>query len=171
MWSPSRKCRRRRPRSSPMKSFLTLLVFLALVAAAALTGMSYRPGAWYEALIKPDSTPPNWVFAPAWTVLYVMIAVAGWRVFESEGIGRALIVWAVSLQLNAAWSVLMFREHQIGTAAVDIAAMWLSIAAFIWLTWRPNRLASLLFVPYLAWVSYAAALNFAIWQLNPNAPA
>jgi tryptophan-rich sensory protein len=75
-------------------------------------------------------------------------------------------VWAVSLQLNAAWSVMMFKEHLIGYAFADIVALWLSIVAFISMTWGTNRLASLLFVPYLIWVSYAAALNFAIWQLN-----
>jgi benzodiazapine receptor len=149
-----------------MKSLLSLVVFLALVAAAALTGMTYLPGEWYEALVKPSWTPPNWVFPPAWTVLYVMIALAGWRVFEKQGIVPALIVWIVSLQLNAAWSVLMFKEHLIDYALADIAALWLSIVAFIALTWDTNRLASLLFVPYLLWVSYAAALNFAIWQLN-----
>lgn len=151
-----------------MKSLVSLLVFLALVAAAALTGMAYLPGPWYEALAKPAWTPPNWVFPPTWAVLYVMIAVAGWRVFEREGINRALIVWAVSLQLNAAWSVIMFREHQIGLAAADIAALWVTIVAFIALTWNTTRLASLLFVPYLLWVSYAAALNFEIWRLNPQ---
>ena len=149
-----------------MKSILSLVVFLALVAAAALTGMNYLPGEWYEALAKPAWTPPNWVFPPTWTVLYVMIALAGWRVFEKQGFVPALIVWIVSLQLNAAWSVLMFKEHLIGYALADIAALWLSITAFIALTWNTNRLASLLFVPYLAWVSFAAALNFAIWQLN-----
>lgn len=154
-----------------MKSLLSPLVFLALVGAAALTGMQYLPGPWYEALIKPDWTPPKWVFPPAWTVLYILIAIAGWRVYEKEGFSQALIVWAISLQINAAWSVIMFREHQIGLAAVDIVALWLSIVVFIALTWRSNRLASLLFVPYLAWVTYAAALNIAIWQLNPNPPA
>lgn len=153
-----------------MKSVLSLVVFLALVAAAALTGMQYLPGAWYEALAKPEWTPPNWLFPPVWALLYIMIAVAGWRVFEKQGVGQALLVWIVSLQLNAAWSVFMFREHQIGLAAGDISALWLSIVAFIAVTWNSNRLASLLFVPYLVWVSYAAALNFAIWQLNPNPP-
>lgn len=151
-----------------MRSVLTLLIFLAFVAAAALTGMTFLPGPWYEALVKPSWTPPNWVFPPAWTVLYVMIAIAGWRVFETQGVGKALIVWIVSLQLNAAWSVFMFKEHDIGLAAADISALWLSIVAFIALTWNSNRLASLLFVPYLAWVSYAAALNFAIWKLNAS---
>jgi tryptophan-rich sensory protein len=154
-----------------MKSLLSLLVFLALVAAAALTGMMHLPGTWYEMLAKPEWTPPNWLFPPVWTVLYVMIALAGWRIYEKQGFGQALIVWIVSLQLNAAWSVFMFKEHQIGLAAGDISLLWLSIVAFIALTWNSDRLASLLFVPYLVWVSYAAALNFAIWQLNPNPPA
>ncbi|MDQ8699284.1 TspO/MBR family protein [Hyphomicrobium sp. LHD-15] len=153
-----------------MKSLLALLVFLALVAAAALTGMMYLPGPWYEALVKPDWTPPNWLFPPVWTVLYVMIALAGWRVWEKQGFNQALIIWLVSLQLNAAWSVFMFKEHQIGMAAGDISVLWISIVAFIALTWNSNRIASLLFVPYLVWVSYAAALNFAIWQLNPTPP-
>jgi len=153
-----------------MRRLLTLLVFLALVAAAALTGMSFRPGAWYEALAKPDWTPPNWLFPPAWTVIYVMIAAAGWRVFEVQGFGTPLLVWGVSLLLNAAWSVIMFKAHQIGFAAADIAALWVTIVAFIALTWRANRLASLLFVPYLAWVSHAGALNFEIWRLNPSPP-
>lgn len=153
-----------------LRPVLTLIIFLVLVAAAALTGMKFLPGAWYEALAKPEWTPPNWVFPPAWTALYIMIAVAGWRVFEKQGIVPALIVWAVSLQLNAAWSIFMFKEHSIELALADIAALWISIVVFIALTWRSNRVASLLFVPYLAWVSYAVALNFAIWQLNPNAP-
>jgi tryptophan-rich sensory protein len=100
-----------------MKSLLALLVFLALVAAAALTGMMYLPGPWYEALVKPEWTPPNWLFPPVWTVLYVMIALAGWRVWEKQGFNQALLIWLVSLQLNAAWSVFMFKEHQIGMAA------------------------------------------------------
>jgi tryptophan-rich sensory protein len=153
-----------------MKSLLALLVFLALVAAAALTGMMYLPGPWYEALVKPEWTPPNWLFPPVWTVLYVMIALAGWRVWEKQGFNQALLIWLVSLQLNAAWSVFMFKEHQIGMAAGNISALLFSIVAFIALTWNSNRIASLLFVPYLVWVSYAAALNFAIWQLNPNPP-
>ncbi len=153
-----------------MKSLLALLVFLALVAAAALTGMMHLPGPWYEALVKPEWTPPNWLFPPVWTVLYVMIALAGWRVWEKQGFNQALIIWLVSLQLNAAWSVFMFKEHQIGMAAGNISALLFSIVAFIALTWNSNRIASLLFVPYLVWVSYAAALNFAIWQLNPNPP-
>lgn len=150
------------------KSLITLAVFLALVFAAASTGMRYLPGTWYTTLAKPAWTPPGWLFGPVWAVLYVMIAVAGWRVYEHLGIGPALGVWAISLALNAAWSPLMFGAQKIGLAAVDIAALWISIAGFIALTWRAEPMASYLFVPYLVWVSYATALNITILRLNPS---
>lgn len=152
-----------------LKSVLSLAVFLALVAAVSLTGQTYLPGAWYETLAKPEWTPPNWLFPPVWAGLYVLIALAGWRVYEREGFGPALAVWLIGLALNCAWSVLMFGQHRIGLAALDIAALWVTILAFIALTWRTSRIASLLFVPYLVWVSYAVALNVAIYQLNPQA--
>lgn len=148
------------------KSWLTLLLFLALVGAAAGTGMTFLPGAWYETLAKPAWTPPNWLFPPVWTVLYVMIAVAGWRVYERLGVGPALGAWLAALLLNAAWSPIMFGAHRIGLAALDIAALWVAVVAFIAITWRRERVAALLFVPYLAWISYAAALNLAIYRLN-----
>ena len=152
-----------------LKSAAALMVFIALVALVSVTGSTFLPGPWYETLAKPDWTPPNWLFPPVWAALYLMIAVAGWRAYASLGVGAALAVWLVSLALNGAWSVIMFGEHRIGLAALDIAALWLSIVAFIALTWRRDRIASLLFVPYLVWVTYAAALNIAIWQLNPQA--
>jgi benzodiazapine receptor len=150
-----------------VKSLMALFVFLALVGAAATTGMRFMPGAWYETIAKPAWTPPNWLFPPAWTVLYILIAVAGWWVYESAGFGPALAVWLVGLVLNAAWSPLMFGAHRIDLAAIDVVGMWISIVAFIALAWRIDATASLLFVPYLVWVSYAAALNFAILKLNP----
>ncbi len=85
----------------PGATVLSLIVFLALTAAAAATGIQFRPGEWYETLVKPDWTPPNWLFPPVWTVLYIMIAVAGWRVWLAQGLGRATIVWAIALLLNA----------------------------------------------------------------------
>jgi translocator protein len=147
-------------------AILSLIVFLALVAAAAVTGMQFRPGEWYEALAKPEWTPPNWLFPPVWTALYIMIAVAGWRVWLAQGFGRATVIWAIALVLNAAWSYVMFGQHQIALAAVDITALWLAILAFILVARHVDALAAGLFVPYLAWVSYAAALNFAIWRMN-----
>lgn len=147
-------------------SWVSLVVFLALVAAASMTGVSFRPGAWYEALAKPAWTPPNWVFPIAWTVLYVMIAVAGWLVYERQGVGAALAVWFVALVLNGLWSYLMFGQRQIGLAAADLTALWIAVLAFVILTWHEDRAASLLFVPYLAWISYAGALNLAILRMN-----
>jgi tryptophan-rich sensory protein len=149
-----------------MQTVLSLIVFLGLTAAAAATGIQFRPGAWYEALAKPEWTPPNWLFPPVWTVLYIMIAIAGWRVWLAEGLGRATLIWVVALALNAAWSFIMFGQHQIALAAIDIVALLVAIVAFIAVASGVDKLAMALFVPYLAWVSYAAALNIAILRLN-----
>jgi tryptophan-rich sensory protein len=126
---------------------LALFVCAALVATAATTGSFFRPGEWYAALAKPSWTPPGWIFGPVWAVLYVMIAAAGWLAWRG-GATAALAVWAL------------------GLAALDIVALALTIVLFIALAWRSSPAASLLFVPYLAWVSFAAALNITIWQLN-----
>ena len=149
-----------------MSNAASLIVFLALVSLAAVTGSQFMPGPWYETLTKPWWTPPKWLFPIAWTILYIMIAVAGWRVWKAEGIGPALMVWALGLVFNAAWSWLMFGEKQIGWALADLVAMWLTVAAFIVLALPVDRTAALLFAPYLVWVSYAGALNFVIWRWN-----
>jgi len=143
-----------------------LVVFLALVALAAYSGVRHLPGPFYEQIAKPDWTPPDWVFAPVWAVLYVMIAFAGWIVWRAQGLGPAFWVWLVQLVLNAAWPWIMFGQKEITHALLDIFALWLAIAVFIRLTWPVRRTASLLFVPYFLWVTFAAALNFEIWRLN-----
>jgi tryptophan-rich sensory protein len=99
-------------------------------------------------------------------VLYAMIAVAGWRLWRVAGAGPALVVWAVALVLNAAWSYLMFGRHRIDLALADIVALLVSIALIVALAWRADRAASALFLPYLAWVGFAAALNLTIYRLN-----
>lgn len=144
-----------------------LLVFFALVGAAALSGSQFEPGEWYAGLAKPDFTPPNAAFPVAWTILYIFIAIAGWRVWRVQGMGPALVVWGIGLVLNALWSYLMFGEHEIGLALADIYALLASIIAFIVLAWRVDRLAAWLYIPYALWVSFASVLNYAIWQLNP----
>ena len=149
-----------------MAHWASLIVFLAVVALAAFFGANFEPGDWYQSLTKPDWTPPNWLFGPVWTVLYVLIAVAGWLVWRASGLSSALVVWGIGLVLNGLWSFLMFGQNQIGLALVDISALWLAIATFIVLAWPVSRLAAFLFVPYLLWVSYASALNCALWQLN-----
>jgi tryptophan-rich sensory protein len=146
--------------------FVALAVFAGLVVVAAQLGATYQPGAWYQGLAKPVFTPPSWLFPIAWTTLYVMIGLAGYFAWKADGLGAAVGVWLLQLILNAAWSYVMFGRHDIGLALADIAALWLSIAAFIWLTWNRSRIAAMLFVPYLAWVSFAAVLNFEVWRLN-----
>jgi len=141
-------------------------VFLALVALAAWSGTTFLPGPFYAALQKPGFTPPDAIFAPVWTVLYVMIALAGWIVWRAQGLGPALWLWIAQLVLNAAWPWLMFGRKQIDYALIDVTALWLVVLAFIVVAWPVRRSAALLFVPYLLWVSYAAALNFELWRLN-----
>ncbi len=148
-------------------STLSLAGFLVLVVLAASTGALFSPGPWYAGLNKPSWTPPNWLFPIAWTVLYAMIAVAGWKVYEAEGFGPALMVWGASLLFNMAWSWIMFGQKEIGWALLDLVLLWLSIVAFIVLAWPLSQTAAYLFVPYFFWVSFAGALNFAVWRLYP----
>lgn len=149
-----------------MRTYLTLLPFIILVGIAATTGAQYATGAWYEGLNKPSWTPPNWLFPVAWTVLYFMIAIAGWLAWRAGGIGPAIAIWAAGLVLNALWSYVMFGRHEIGWALVTVAGLWLFTALFIFAAWPLDRRAAWLFVPYLAWVSFAAALNAAVYMLN-----
>lgn len=149
-----------------MTNFLSFLIFLAAVAAVGAFGALFEPGPWYAALQKPAWTPPGWVFGPVWTVLYVLIAVAGWLVWRAEGMGAALAAWIVQLVFNGAWSFAMFGARQIGLAMIIIGVLWLAIVAFMVLALPASQTAVLLFVPYLAWVSYATLLNIRIWQLN-----
>jgi tryptophan-rich sensory protein len=148
---------------------LSFIVFVALVIAAAAFGGQWGAGSWYRMLSKPSWTPPDRLFPIAWTLIYFMIAIAGWQIWETPGADTRLplIVWGVQLLLNAFWSYIFFGRKQIGLALADIALLWLAIAAFIVLCWDINRAASWLFVPYLLWVSYAGALNAAILARNP----
>jgi tryptophan-rich sensory protein len=152
-------------------SWLMLLGFVVTCFVAAMTGAFFRPGDWHERLKKPSWRPPNRLFAPVWTVLYVMIAVSGWLVWREAGFASAalpLSVYALQLLLNAAWTPLFFGLHRPDLAFVDIVLVWLSIVATIVLFFPIHLGAALLLVPYLAWVTFAAALNFAIWRLNPQ---
>jgi len=149
--------------------YLSLLPFLAIVAVVATTGAMFQPGDWYQTIAKPSFTPPGWLFGPVWTVIYVLIAIAGWLVWRAEGVGVLLGVWVLQLLLNMAWSWIMFDRHEIGWALVDILALWGTIAVFIVLAWPKSMVAALLFCVYLAWVTFATALNFRIWQLNVGA--
>lgn len=151
---------------------LGLLGFVAACVAVASSGAVFRPGDWYERLRKPWWRPPNWLFAPAWTVLYMMIAVSGWLVWRKAGFAGAalpLALYGVQLLLNAAWSGFFFGLRRMELALVDVALLWLSILGLIVLFSPINGTAALLLVPYLAWVSFAAFLNWTMWRLNPQA--
>ena len=145
---------------------MSFIVFFVLVIAAAAVGSIFKPGAWYASLEKPQWTPPNWAFPVAWSALYLFIAIAGWLVWRTEGVSPALAVWALQLAFNAAWSWLFFGRRQMALAFVDILCLWLTIVVFIVLAWPLSPTAAFLFVPYLAWVSFAAFLNLRMWQLN-----
>ena len=151
-----------------MTEYLDLIPFVIAVFAAASTGALFAPGPWYNSLKKPSWTPPDWAFPVVWTILYVMIAIAGWLVWREDGLGLAIGVWVVQLLLNAAWSWIMFGRKQIGLALIDAIAMLVAIIAFIALAWPLSQTAALLFIPYLIWVCTAIALNFAVLQLNPR---
>lgn len=154
---------------SGARSLAALVGFVAVVFAAALVGSRFPPGEWYAGLTKPSWNPPSWVFAPVWTALYLAIAVAAWRAWRAAGFAEQPGTWAlfaVQLALNAAWSWLFFGLQRPDLALLDIAALWLAIAATTAAFWQADRLAGALFVPYLAWVSFAAVLNWTIWRLN-----
>ncbi len=148
---------------------ISFAAFVGLVIAAAAFGGQWGARPWYNALSKPSWTPPNWLFPVAWSLLYLMVAVAGWLIWETPHPSRSplLTLWAVQLLLNAAWSYIFFGRKEIGLALGELTVLWLTIAAFTVLSWNVNANASLLFAPYLIWVSYAAALNAAIWRRNP----
>ena len=148
---------------------MALLVFVALVFLAACSGALFPPGAWYEKMRKPSWTPPNWVFPAVWTPLYVMIATAGWLVWREAGLSAVIAAWVLQLVANGAWSWLFFGMRRMELALVDLAVMWLAIAAFIVLAWPISNIAALLFVPYLIWVTIAGLLNYSVLRLNSEA--
>lgn len=150
-----------------VKNWPALILFLILVVGGGLTiGFLTAPSAWYAGLAKPSFNPPNWLFAPVWTALYVLIAIAGWRTFERDRSGWSLKVWWAQLALNFLWSPVFFTAHQIGVALGIILLLLAAILAFIGASWRQDRVAAWLFVPYAAWVGFASVLNAAILALN-----
>ncbi len=124
--------------------------------------------AWYPGLVKPAWNPPGWVFAPVWTTLYVLMGVAAGRSWRADGPGARLLtrLYFVQLALNALWSVLFFALKKPGWALIDIALLWLLLVRLQAGLWRADRTAGALWLPYLLWVTFAAALNAAIVRLN-----
>ena len=150
------------------RTWLTLVPFLLAVAAVALVGglSAGSAGSTYRDLELPAFAPPSWLFGPVWSVLYVMIGVAGWLLWRARGWDTALTLWAVQLVLNLAWTPLFFGASLYTLALVDIVVLAGLILALIALAWRRSQVAAWLLVPYAAWVCFATALNAAIVVLN-----
>ncbi|MDY7116469.1 TspO/MBR family protein [Halomonas sp. SSL-5] len=154
---------------TPTRSALILLGWLALVTLAALTGIFTPPGEWYAGLDKPPFNPPSLAFPIAWTLLYVMMAVAAWRAtLAAPPAMRWHTLWPFVAQLaaNALWSPLFFGLHWMGVALVDLLLLWGLIVLTIRRFASVSPLAAWLLAPYLAWVSFAAYLNASVWWLN-----
>ena len=149
-----------------------LIAGAVVFAAATIGNLATMPAipTWYAGLVKPSFNPPNWLFGPVWGLLYAMMAVAFWRILRhapgSPGRAAAIAVFLVQMTLNALWSVAFFTAQSPPLGFAVIALLWLAIAATIALFARLDRVAAGLLVPYLAWVSFAALLNGAIWRLN-----
>lgn len=155
------------------KDWFVLAGWLLLCqAAAALGSWVTLPSipTWYASLHKPELAPPNWVFGPVWTTLFVLMAVAAFVVWKKgkdrHRVRVGLALFFAQLLLNVLWSVVFFGLHQLGTAVLEVAVFWLSIAATIWAFAKVSKTAAWLMSPYLGWVSFASYLTFAIWMLN-----
>jgi tryptophan-rich sensory protein len=161
------------PTLTKQKQLAGLVACLVVVFIAAAIGAaaSVQAGPFYTQLVRPDWAPPPSIFGPVWTVLYAMMGVAAWLVWRVDGFSAAksaLTLFLVQLALNALWSWLFFGWHRGAWAFADIAVLWVLILATVISFWRVKPFAGALLVPYLLWVSFASALNYAVWQLNPQ---
>jgi tryptophan-rich sensory protein len=151
-------------------TFLALVAWQVVSFSAAVVGSQFMPGAWYASLAKPSWTPPNWVFGPAWTLLYTLMGIAAWLIWRRAGWrsgARALGLFIVQLVLNALWSYVVFGLHLLAAGVFEMALLWIAILATLVAFWRVSVAAGVLFLPYLAWVSFAFFLNVALWRMNP----
>ena len=147
------------------KSLVFFIVFV--VGIGWLVGATNLPGTWYAGLNKPSFNPPNWIFAPTWTVLYFMIAVAGWRTYLQETPpATPMQLWFAQMALNFVWSPVVFTLHSLAAGLAVILMMLAVIIGFIWVQAAENRPTALLFLPYAAWVAFAAMLNYSLYRLN-----
>jgi benzodiazapine receptor len=148
---------------------LAAWILVSFVAASVGAVASISARAFYGHLARPDWAPPGWLFGPVWSALYLLMGIAAWLVWRSHGFkaGRtALVLFLSQLAANALWTWLFFAWHQGAAAFVEILILWALIVATVVSFWRLDRIAGALLLPYLAWVTFASALTFAVWQLN-----
>jgi tryptophan-rich sensory protein len=156
-------------RKSDMAALAGFMVLCLAVAAVAGAVTATSVETWYADLAKPAFNPPNWLFGPVWTALYLMMALAAWRVWRKHRTGGAQLAlgaWGLQLALNLGWSLLFFGARMIGAALAEIVVLLVAIVVTAALFWRIDRVAGALLVPYAAWVAFATVLNAALWRLN-----
>lgn len=155
--------------SNTLKLVIAILIPL-LVGATSGFFTATGVGSWYQTILKPSWNPPNWIFGPVWTTLYILMGIAlflVWKADTAPEIKRlAIILFSLQLVLNFFWSFIFFNQHAIGWALVEILVMWLLILATIFAFANISRTAAWLLVPYISWVSFAAILNYTIWRMN-----
>lgn len=155
--------------SNTLKLVIAILIPL-LVGATSGFFTATGVDSWYQTILKPSWNPPNWIFGPVWTTLYILMGIAlflVWKADTAPEIKRlAIILFSLQLVLNFFWSFIFFNQHAIGWALVEILVMWLLILATIFAFANISRTAAWLLVPYISWVSFAAILNYTIWRMN-----
>lgn len=145
---------------------MTFLVFLLACGAAASTGFFFKPGQWYESLVKPGFTPPNWVFPVAWSTIYLLLAWAGYRLTLIPGSQEVLALWAAQIALNTLWTPVFFGAHRVFASMVILMLLWLVVAVMVVMALQLDVIIGLILLPYLGWLCVAAALNFSILRNN-----
>lgn len=145
---------------------MTFLIFLLACSAAASTGILFKPGQWYESLAKPRFTPPNWLFPVAWSIIYLLLACAGYRLTLIPGSQVVLALWATQIALNTLWTPVFFGAHHIFGGMVILTVLWLVVAAMVLMAIQLDVITGLILFPYLVWLCVAAALNFSILRNN-----
>ena len=152
---------------TPKRALMAFLIVTLAVGAAASLVTEPNIRGWYGSLAKPPFNPPNWLFAPVWTLLYVLMGIAAWRVWRKTALGAPeMLLWFAQLALVFGWSFVFFGAHAIGIALAEIVLLLVLVIATAVAFWRVDRLAAVLLVPYIAWVGFAGLLNYEIWQLN-----
>lgn len=146
--------------------YAALASFIAIALLAGFFGSQFEPGAWYELMNKPAWTPPDWIFAPVWIALYVIMGAAAWLVWLARGWHGSHWLFVAQLVLNAGWSWLFFGLHRTGWALGEMGVLWLLVVAMMIAFWRVRAVAGALILPYLVWLTYALALNYELWRLN-----
>ena len=147
-------------------SRFTLPVLLIATLVAGSSALIWEVGGeWYRSLNQPWFTPPNWLFGPVWTVLYILMAVSAARLI-SRGAGLAIALWALQITLNTLWTPVFFGGYNLGAAFLYIAALWVVLLLNILVAWRVDKWSSIMLWPYLVWVSFASLLNYSFWMLN-----